>query len=399
MHCLQASSGTQHCLAACGSVICTGRVGECVERAASAMQRQASKTRRSGFSLIELLVVVTIIGILISLLLPAVQAAREAARRLQCLNNLKQMGLALHTYHETYEVFPRGGAGVASLTNAAMKAKCTLSWGAATLPGLEQLALYNSLNQDQPYLDSSNLIPGQTVLPVFLCPSSPNTDHLKPNGDTPTSTTKYARTDYAGNWGERALRCYPSTNCQNNYGAGDVSGRGVLLRGGERLISMRDITDGSSQTIMVGEAPEGLHSIWIGHKNFSTRSESHQRSHFNNVSLAVLRAPICEFIWRLLRLRARVWQLPCGRGSIPLRGRVSSLPRGEPGCQNPGSSSLALWRRSRQQRVLRQDDHAAYGRCYNFRSNRGELRAASPAATGRRRSPNSAECVRTNSGR
>jgi prepilin-type N-terminal cleavage/methylation domain-containing protein/prepilin-type processing-associated H-X9-DG protein len=232
----------------------------------------SSDARARGFSLIELLVVVTIIGILISLLLPAVQAAREAARRVQCLNNLKQMGLAVHSYHDTYQVFPRGGAGVIDDEDADVRAMWTLSWGAAILSGLDQLPLYDSLHQNKSYLDSSNLIPGQTVVPVFLCPSSPNKDYLKPSRDTLTSTTKYARTDYGGNYGERALRCYPKTNCQNNYGAGDASGRGVLLGSGERVVSMRDITDGSSQTILAGEAPEGMHSIWIGFKNFFDQS-------------------------------------------------------------------------------------------------------------------------------
>lgn len=220
-----------------------------------------------AFSLVELLVVIVIIAILIALLLPAVQAAREAARSAQCSNNLRQMGIGLHNYHSTYQCFPKGGAGVASLTSATAKAKWTLSWGAAILPGLEQQPLYDSINQKASYLDSSNLIPGQTVLSVFLCPSSPYKELLKPNGDTPSSTTKYARSDYGGNWGERGLRCYPSTNCQNNYGSSDPYGRGVLLFSGEPQISIRDITDGSSHTIMAGEGPDALHGIWIGHKD------------------------------------------------------------------------------------------------------------------------------------
>jgi prepilin-type N-terminal cleavage/methylation domain-containing protein/prepilin-type processing-associated H-X9-DG protein len=238
--------------------------------ASGVMEKRRFHLCAAGFSLVELLVAITIIGLLIALLLPAVQSAREAARRIQCLNNLKQMGLAIHNYHGAYQVFPRGGAGAASLTTPTVRARWTLSWAAAVLPGLDQLPLYDSLHQDQPYLDSSNLAAGQTVLSVFLCPTSPNRDFLRPNGDTPKSATKYARTDYGGNWGERALRCHPGTNCPNNYGGN--SGRGVLLSSSEPIISMIDITDGSSQTIMAGEAPEGLHSIWIGHKNFFDQS-------------------------------------------------------------------------------------------------------------------------------
>lgn len=230
---------------------------------------------RPAFTLVELLVVIAIIGVLVALLLPAVQMAREAGRRAKCFNNLKQMGLALHNYHDTHKMFPRGGAGVASLTVPAIRARACLSWGAAILPGLEQSALYDSINQNEPYLHPDNLAAGQHLLAVFLCPSAPNSELQKPNGDTPTSTTKYAVTNYGGNWGERALRCFPATNCPNNYSdLGDSSGhgRGVLLFGSERAISMSSITDGTSQTIVVGEAPEGLHSIWIGHKNVFDQS-------------------------------------------------------------------------------------------------------------------------------
>lgn len=231
--------------------------------------------RGRGFTLVELLVVIAIIGVLVALLLPAVQAAREAGRRTQCFNNLKQMGLGLHNYHDLNKTLPRGGSGVASLTIPAARARACLSWGAAILPGMEQMALYESINQQEPYLHADNTAAGQTVLAVFLCPTAPNAELLRPNGDTPNSVTKYAISDYGANWGERSLRCYPSLNCQNNYAdQGDTTGqgRGVLLMGHERLIGMKDVTDGTSHTIAVGESPEGLHGIWIGHKNVFDQS-------------------------------------------------------------------------------------------------------------------------------
>lgn len=234
------------------------------------MSALATSRKRRGFTLVELLVVIAVIGVLIALTMPAVGAAREAARRIQCRNNLKQIGIACHAYNTTYGVLPKGGAGVASLTNAVAKARWQLSWGSAILPGLEQQNLYDQINMKEPYLHESNLKVAQTVLPVYICPSAALPGKLKPNGDTPTSTTLYARNDYGGNWGERALRCYPSTNCQNNYSSlGDKTGwgRGVMLLGTEPSVKLAKISDGTSNTIMVGEAPDGLHSIWMGHKN------------------------------------------------------------------------------------------------------------------------------------
>ncbi len=237
--------------------------------------RSSARRAARAFTLVELLVVIAVIGVLVALLMPAVQAAREAARRTQCRNNLKQIGIAIHGYHTSFGVLPKGGAGVASLTNPTIKARWQLSWGAAILPWIEQNNLYLTINQKEPYLHADNLPAGQTLLPVYLCPTASRQDLLKPNGDTPNSTTLYAKTDYGGNWGERALRCYPSTNCQNNYSSfGDKSGvgRGVMLIGSEPSLPMAKIRDGSSQTIMIGEAPDGLHSIWIGHKNVFDQS-------------------------------------------------------------------------------------------------------------------------------
>lgn len=234
---------------------------------------------RRGFTLIELLVVIAIIAILIALLLPAVQQARESARRLQCKNNLKQIGIALHNYHSNYRGFPRGGYGgsVTDTTAAdpALKASSlTLSWGAAILPGLEQNNLYEQINLSEWYVHPDNVSVGQTVLTAYICPSVPSAEMLKPNGDQPTSSTLFARTDYGGNYGERGLRCYPATNCQNSYGSGtgSASYRGMFPLLSAPNVGMASVTDGTSNTIFVGEAPEGIHSIWIGHKNVFDQS-------------------------------------------------------------------------------------------------------------------------------
>lgn len=231
--------------------------------------------KNGGFTLVELLVVIAIIGVLVALLLPAVQAAREAARRIQCTNNLKQMGLGFHNYHSAFHRFPFGGAGVVSSNNAAMRARWRPSWGTVLLPYIEQQSIYDEFDTRVPYIDEVNLIPAARNVATYLCPSAPKATMTRPNGDTPNSTVTFGRTDYGGNYGERGLRCFPNTNCPNTYAdQGDSSGggRGVLLFGTERQIGIADITDGSSNTAVLGESPEGLHSIWAGHKNLFDQS-------------------------------------------------------------------------------------------------------------------------------
>src|SRR5262249_30187006 len=126
---------------------------------------------RGGFTLIELLVVIALIGVLIALLLPAVQAAREAARRLQCTSNLKQVGIALHGYHGVFSSFPAGG-WIASASDPSTS-NMNMGWSAAVLPWLEQRALYDSLNCSFPYGNGVNSTGGRVVLQVYLCPTEP----------------------------------------------------------------------------------------------------------------------------------------------------------------------------------------------------------------------------------
>ena len=241
------------------------------------MRSRSLARSRDGFTLIELLVVIAIIAVLIALLLPAVQAAREAARRLQCVNNLKQLGLAFHQYHDVHNVFPPGGYGGSLASMAAaespfLAAKRIVSWGTAILPYMEQAPLYNSFNQGLWYLQDANITASGTTLATFLCPSNPASSLFKPNGDN-INLGMFARNDYAGNYGERGLRCYPSANCQNSYAeVGDTSGRGVILFGGGPMVSVRDITDGTTSSVVLGEAPEALHGLWSGHKNVLDQS-------------------------------------------------------------------------------------------------------------------------------
>ncbi len=236
--------------------------------------------RPRAFTLIELLVVIAIIGVLVALLLPAVQAAREAARRTQCANNLKQIGLGINLYHEALKVFPVGGYGgslptIAVATTPGTKAKLICSWGQSILPYMEQVNLYNGINQDVWYIQPQNSTAGQTILSVFICPTNQNASLTRPNGDNSTALPQYARNDYSGNYGERSLRCFPATSCQDNYAdQGDKSGvpRGMTLTNSSPPIPVAAVIDGATYTIFAGEAHEAMFGYWIGHKNFMDQS-------------------------------------------------------------------------------------------------------------------------------
>ncbi|OYW13961.1 MAG: hypothetical protein B7Z55_16195, partial [Planctomycetales bacterium 12-60-4] len=133
-------------------------------------------SHRRGFTLIELLVVIAIIAILIALLLPAVQQAREAARRSQCVNNLKQLGLAIHNYHDNFNAFPPGWIGVTNRTPDT-EGNSGFAWGAHLLPQLDQSPLYGRLNFNRECYDPAfNAVAMSTVLPAFRCPSDPSQD-------------------------------------------------------------------------------------------------------------------------------------------------------------------------------------------------------------------------------
>jgi prepilin-type N-terminal cleavage/methylation domain-containing protein/prepilin-type processing-associated H-X9-DG protein len=205
---------------------------------------------RAGFTLVELLVVIAIVGLLVALLLPAIQASREAARRGSCQNNLRQLGVALLSYHDAQQVFPRG-AWLPPTTN--------VSWTAAILPQLEEQALFESIDRTVPYTHANNRAVGQKTLVIVICPASPRESLLRTSNENGGS---YARTDYAGINGERGLRAANGTNTPE---------RGVLIY--EKNVPISAIVDGTSRTILVGEAPEGLHSLWISVRNVFDQSK------------------------------------------------------------------------------------------------------------------------------
>lgn len=193
------------------------------------------RRRPSGFTLIELLVVIAIIAILVSLLLPAVQQAREAARRTQCKNNLKQLGLALHNYHDTFGMFP---AGHMESGWDGPSYRHQFSWLTYLLPYIEQGNVYSLIDFNRIDLTlSAHQNPvfqpaGKNVIAGFLCPSDP----------VERGSPDWAPTNYLGNQG---------TLCS----ARDKDGNGLF--GHNSWIRLRDNTDGTSQTIAVGEVMKG----------------------------------------------------------------------------------------------------------------------------------------------
>ncbi|MDB5334927.1 MAG: xcpT 7 [Planctomycetaceae bacterium] len=213
--------------------------------------------RRRAFTLIELLVVIAIIAVLIALLLPAVQQAREAARRSQCKNNLKQMGLALHNYHETASAFPYGemaGAGQGGPAANMMNQNGLVM----LLPYLDQTPLYNTFNFSAPFgkynagsapvavIPAANLAAKNIKLPVFTCPSDAGTPYLVDDG------TYYG----CGTSGNSYKSSY-HLSVDKLYLTGMWSSVAATTRaafGGNSKSSMRDFTDGSSNTALVGES-------------------------------------------------------------------------------------------------------------------------------------------------
>jgi prepilin-type N-terminal cleavage/methylation domain-containing protein len=227
-----------------------------------------SRSRQwQGFTLIELLVVITIIGILIAILLPAIQATRESARKMQCSNNLHQIGVAMHNHESALHVFPSAylatPGGVMGTPDANGDCGPGFTGLFQLLPYIEEMAKLKNFNRNIPSWDASNSILAKTTIAIYRCPSVPDQsltyiikddsgNPLKPNG----SQVEFSRSHYVLCAGRNDIWSDPRPELS---GVAD----GVFFR--DSRIRLKDITDGASHTMFASEqTPTHSDSTWVG---------------------------------------------------------------------------------------------------------------------------------------
>jgi prepilin-type N-terminal cleavage/methylation domain-containing protein len=215
-----------------------------------------TSTRRAAFTLIELLVVIAIIAILIGLLLPAVQKIREAANRMKCANNLKQIGLALHNYESRNEYFPPGFSSYVLADGRNSPAGPGWGWTAHLLEDLEQSNLHRQINFTLPIAHANHATVRMTSLKVMLCPSDSGPDTIQvyefADGFSGSVITQAARSNYVAVFGTGEVAEDPPEVAD-----------GVFYRNSRTRVA--DVSDGLSNTFFIGERCTRLASItWVG---------------------------------------------------------------------------------------------------------------------------------------
>lgn len=223
------------------------------------LSARLKSVQNSGFTLVELLVVIAIIGVLVALLLPAVQAAREAARRIQCLNNMKQLGLSLQNYHSQNQTFPPSATFDPEGSPPDTSKIHFENWVISLLPFMEHQALHDAFDLTVPISDAINRIPRGTPLEAMVCPSDSGHE------------TMFAGTGEGDNW---ARGNYGANASMGAYSTGwlgrDAAGPEAVfwkafltggVMGANVSRSISEITDGTSQTILLAELRVGVNEL------------------------------------------------------------------------------------------------------------------------------------------
>ncbi|WP_145267271.1 DUF1559 domain-containing protein [Calycomorphotria hydatis] len=221
----------------------------------------SNRCHRKAFTLVELLVVIGVIAILIALLLPAVQQAREAARRSKCTNNLKQIGIAIHNYHDVHNSLPFGVGGIASGRRLLQP---PTGWQALILPQLEQTAIYNEINFEVAHTDNHftyGNISQDHVVNSYHCPSATIFRSVSSSENDAYTMHYYGVTGPVG--ASITGATYDSNNTSHAHGG--MAMQGMFHTRGEKL-RFRDVTDGLSSTFTIGELSwddAGVYRHWL----------------------------------------------------------------------------------------------------------------------------------------
>jgi prepilin-type N-terminal cleavage/methylation domain-containing protein/prepilin-type processing-associated H-X9-DG protein len=229
-------------------------------RRSAALTRGLTRTRTGGpkaishgFTLVELLVVIVIIGVLFSILLPALHLTRETARRAGCLNNLRQMGIGLKGYHNINRSYPRGCTEPRRRNEGRQ-----LAWSAYLLPYIDQQPLFDQIDFEKPFCAPENEKAAAVIVPVYICPSAPEGSELREGWTCPSAPEEIKRRtgrgpcQYGGIYGERIKgRNDPPT--------------GVMLY--DRAVKEAEIRDGTSQTLVISEDSQYDDGQWINGRN------------------------------------------------------------------------------------------------------------------------------------
>jgi prepilin-type N-terminal cleavage/methylation domain-containing protein len=214
-------------------------------------------SQRRAFTLVELLVVIAIIGLLVALLLPAVQAAREAARMTSCKNNIKQIGLALHNCHDTYRRLPMGW-----MTNGGPEDPNGWGWAAAILPQMEHGNVQSQIRFDRPIDDPVNQAARESLIATYMCPSDPGEPTFQIHGFGPDD--EFANQDQIGS----PMFLVAKSNYAGVFGLSEIenvpsAGEGTFFHNSR--LTFASVTDGLSNTFIVGERNSKLGgSVWTG---------------------------------------------------------------------------------------------------------------------------------------